>query len=200
MVMKKEVKENLIICDSCEEKQLRVENGQLKKQLAQVYALGVIDELIQMAEPDSDLWIKTEATRETVLLCMNVAALIETFMDAVIASSILDFGFRGSVNGGGDVWINDNRFRILRQLGEGGFAFVYLVKEAPNDSATGGLANKLKDSSHLSDDGSYAMKKVLIQNNEQLEWSERRYASRHCLVTPISSHFLIMQSFLLSLP
>ncbi|KAK2367006.1 homeobox-leucine zipper protein ANTHOCYANINLESS [Trifolium repens] len=246
MVMKKEVKENLIICDSCEEKQLRVENGQLKKQLAQVYALGVIDELIQMAEPDSDLWIKTEATRETVLLCMNVAALIETFMDAVIAvvvshvsnekdvpiairrrtnsipeitwvdqcqydESVVQQTYRtmvpemgcnspealGSVNGGGDVWINDNRFRILRQLGEGGFAFVYLVKEAPNDSATGGLANKLKDSSHLSDDGSYAMKKVLIQNNEQLEWSERRYASRHCLVTPISSHFLIMQSFLL---
>jgi len=54
-----------------------------------------------------------------------------------------------SVNGGGDVWINENRFRILRQLGEGGFAYVYLVKEAPNDSATGGLANKLKDSSHL---------------------------------------------------
>lgn len=55
-----------------------------------------------------------------------------------------------SVNGGGDVWINENRFRILRQLGEGGFAYVYLVKETPNDSAAGGLANKLKDSSHLS--------------------------------------------------
>lgn len=55
-----------------------------------------------------------------------------------------------SVNGGGDVWINENRFRILRQLGEGGFAYVYLVKELPNESATGGLANKIKDSSHIS--------------------------------------------------
>ncbi|KAG5007008.1 hypothetical protein JHK85_025550 [Glycine max] len=38
----------------------------------------------------------------------------------------------------------------MRQLGEGGFAYVYLVKEAPNDSATAGLAKKLKGSSHLS--------------------------------------------------
>ncbi|KAL4353563.1 hypothetical protein GQ457_06G014260 [Hibiscus cannabinus] len=50
-----------------------------------------------------------------------------------------------AVNGGGDVWINDNRFRIVN------------------------LANKVKDPSHLSDDGTYAMKKVLIQNYEQLE-------------------------------
>lgn len=55
-----------------------------------------------------------------------------------------------SVNGGGDVWINENRFRIVRQLGEGGFAYVYLVKEVLNDSAAGGLGNKLKDSSHIS--------------------------------------------------
>ncbi|KAH1233807.1 hypothetical protein GmHk_09G026163 [Glycine max] len=55
------------------------------------------------------------------------------------------------MNGGGDVWINENRFGIVRQLGEGGFAYVYLVKEAPNDSATASLAKKLKGSSHLSD-------------------------------------------------
>ncbi|CAN1840098.1 Serine/threonine-protein kinase 16 [Linum perenne] len=77
-----------------------------------------------------------------------------------------------AVNGGGDVWINDVRFRILRQLGEGGFAFVFLVKEVPadNSSAVGaGLAAKVKDKSQLSEDGNYAMKKVLIQNKEQLE-------------------------------
>lgn len=55
-----------------------------------------------------------------------------------------------SVNSGGDAWINENRFRIVRQLGEGGFAYVYLVKELINDSAAGGLAKKLKDSSHVS--------------------------------------------------
>ncbi|KAG4190895.1 hypothetical protein ERO13_A07G057700v2 [Gossypium hirsutum] len=77
-----------------------------------------------------------------------------------------------AVNGGGDVWINDNRFRIVRQLGEGGFAYVYLVKEVISDASSAssvGLAKKVKDPSHLSDDGTYAMKKVLVQNNEQLE-------------------------------
>lgn len=53
-----------------------------------------------------------------------------------------------AVSGGVDVWINENRFRIVRQLGEGGFAYVYLVKEVP--SHTGGLANKLKHSSLIS--------------------------------------------------
>lgn len=54
--------------------------------------------------------------------------------------------------GGGDVWINENRFRIVRQLGEGGFAFVFLVKEivAADASSDGGLANKVKDPAHLS--------------------------------------------------
>lgn len=75
-----------------------------------------------------------------------------------------------AVNGGGDVWINENRFRIVRQLGEGGFAYVFLVKEVPADTSSpaSGLAKKVKDPSHVSDDGTYAMKKVLIQNSEQL--------------------------------
>jgi serine/threonine kinase 16 len=34
-----------------------------------------------------------------------------------------------AATGGGDVWINERRFRVLRQIGEGGFAFVYLVRE-----------------------------------------------------------------------
>ena len=57
-----------------------------------------------------------------------------------------------AVNGGGDVWINENRFRIVRQLGEGGFSYVYLVKEVIDNSsvAAAGLAKKLKDSSHVS--------------------------------------------------
>ncbi|RWW62904.1 hypothetical protein BHE74_00029946 [Ensete ventricosum] len=52
-----------------------------------------------------------------------------------------------AVSGGGDVWINENRFRIVRQLGEGGFAFVFLVKEVVAD----GLARKKSiDPSHIS--------------------------------------------------
>lgn len=67
-----------------------------------------------------------------------------------------------AVNGGGDVWINENRFRIVKQLGEGGFAFVYLVKEVASSSdssgggggAQGGLAGKkLTNPSHISGDG-----------------------------------------------
>ncbi|GKE44428.1 probable serine/threonine-protein kinase, partial [Tanacetum coccineum] len=50
----------------------------------------------------------------------------------------------------GDVWINENRFKIVRQLGEGGFAFVFLVKEVINESSDGGISKKFKDSTHLS--------------------------------------------------
>ncbi|MCI18283.1 homeobox-leucine zipper protein ANTHOCYANINLESS 2-like, partial [Trifolium medium] len=75
-------------------------------------ASAAMDELIKMADSDSHLWIKspksgkevlnpveyekirspfntpkpngfvTEATRKTVLICTNTAALIETFLDA----------------------------------------------------------------------------------------------------------------------
>ncbi|KAF7136589.1 hypothetical protein RHSIM_Rhsim08G0140900 [Rhododendron simsii] len=98
-----------------------------------------------------------------------------------------------AVNGGGDVWINKNRFRILRQLGEGGFAYVYLVKEVLPDSS--GLASKFTDASHLSDDGTYAMKKVLIQNTEQLELvrEEIRVSSlfSHPNLLPLLDHAII---------
>ena len=59
----------------------------------------------------------------------------------------------GAMNGDGDVWINENRFRIVRQLGEGGLAYVFLVKEVlPESSAVSGagIAKKCKDSSHVS--------------------------------------------------
>ncbi|XP_044476210.1 serine/threonine-protein kinase 16-like [Mangifera indica] len=103
-----------------------------------------------------------------------------------------------AVNGGGDVWINETRFRILRQLGEGGFAYVFLVKEVITNSSSvtsGGLANRVKDPSHLSDDGTYAMKKVLIQNNEQLELvrEEIRVSSlfSHQNLLPLLDHAII---------
>lgn len=50
----------------------------------------------------------------------------------------------------GAVWINENRYKIIRQLGEGGFAFVYLVKEVINDTSDGGISKKFKDSTHIS--------------------------------------------------
>ncbi|XP_022987926.1 serine/threonine-protein kinase 16-like [Cucurbita maxima] len=107
--------------------------------------------------------------------------------------------FYDAANSGGDVWINENRFRIVRQLGEGGFAYVFLVKEvladSSSDSVRGGLRKKFKDSAHLSDDGSYALKKVLIQNNEQLELvkEEIRVSSlfSHPNLLPLLDHAII---------
>ncbi|KAL6563914.1 hypothetical protein OROHE_005154 [Orobanche hederae] len=101
-----------------------------------------------------------------------------------------------AVNGGGDVWINENRFRIIRQLGEGGFAFVFLVKELPATEPTNAvLSKKFKNSSHLSEDGTYAMKKVLIQNTEQLELvkEEIRVSSlfNHPNLLPLLDHAII---------
>ncbi|KAL2935480.1 Serine/threonine-protein kinase 16 [Bienertia sinuspersici] len=102
-----------------------------------------------------------------------------------------------AVNGGGDVWINENRFKIIRQLGEGGFAYVFLVKEVITDAsaATGNLSNKLKDPSFISDDGTYAMKKVLIQNSDQLELvrEEIRVSSlfTHPNLLPLLDHAII---------
>ncbi|KAL7223200.1 hypothetical protein ACSBR1_024796 [Camellia fascicularis] len=102
------------------------------------------------------------------------------------------------VNGGGDVWINEHRFRILRQLGEGGFAYVFLVKEVLSESTAasgGGIAKKFKDPSHVSDDGTYAMKKVLIQNSEQLDLvrEEIRVSSlfTHPNLLPLLDHAII---------
>ncbi|ERN05844.1 hypothetical protein AMTRI_Chr10g6730 [Amborella trichopoda] len=96
-----------------------------------------------------------------------------------------------AVNGGGDVWINENRYRIIRQLGEGGFAFVYLVKEVVAE----GSVKKLKDPSHISDNGMYAVKKVLIQTPEQLELvrQEIRVSSlfSHPNLLPLLDHAII---------
>jgi len=53
-------------------------------------------------------------------LCRNLTS--EMLHPSCVSS---EFGLNAlydSVNGGGDVWINENCFRIVRQLGEGGFA------------------------------------------------------------------------------
>ncbi|KAE9464014.1 hypothetical protein C3L33_04180, partial [Rhododendron williamsianum] len=76
-----------------------------------------------------------------------------------------------ATNSGKDVWINENRYRIIRQLGEGGFAYVYLVKMLPIASPhpSSAAPKKFKDPSHVSDDGTYAMKKILIQNRTTMK-------------------------------
>jgi len=78
-----------------------------------------------------------------------------------------------SASGGGDVWINENRFRIIRKIGDdGSSASVFLVKEiASNPPISGGTfaLHKVKNPSHVSDDGTYAMKKVNIQTEQKLD-------------------------------
>ncbi|KAK8962700.1 3-phosphoinositide-dependent protein kinase 1 [Platanthera guangdongensis] len=78
--------------------------------------------------------------------------------------------FYHAANGTGDVWINENRFRIMRQLGEGGVAFVYLVKEV-------------------------CFEKVIIQSQEQLELvrEEIRVSSlfSHPNLLPLLDHAII---------
>ncbi|XP_062193978.1 uncharacterized protein LOC133897313 isoform X1 [Phragmites australis] len=96
-----------------------------------------------------------------------------------------------AATGGGDVWINERRFRVLRQIGEGGFAFVYLVREHqhPSDAALG------RHASHVSEDGTYAMKKVLVQSKDQMDLvkEEIRVSSlfNHPNLLPLLDHAII---------
>ncbi|KAK8509715.1 hypothetical protein V6N11_058118 [Hibiscus sabdariffa] len=77
-----------------------------------------------------------------------------------------------AVNGGGDEVVSD-----------------------PSSASVTSLANKVNDPSHLSDDGTYAMKKVLIQNSEQLELvcEEIRVSSlfSHPNLLPLLDHAII---------
>ena len=57
------------------------------------------------------------------------------------------------VGSGTDVWVNKRRFRIQRRLGEGGFAFVYLVREQPGEQRW----EEPKDPSHISGAISHAL-------------------------------------------
>lgn len=97
-----------------------------------------------------------------------------------------------AATGGGDVWINERRFRVLRQIGEGGFAFVYLVREHQPASDA---AFARRDPAHVSEDGTYAMKKVLIQSKEQLDLvrEEIRVSSlfNHPNLLPLLDHAII---------
>ncbi|KAI5069961.1 hypothetical protein GOP47_0014304 [Adiantum capillus-veneris] len=96
-----------------------------------------------------------------------------------------------AVSGGADVWINDRRFKLVRTLGEGGFSFVYLVKEQP-----GGRPGKQPSNPSLtSDDGLYALKKVVIQTEEQLELVKKEIQTtslfNHPNLLPLIDHAII---------
>ncbi|KAJ7564916.1 hypothetical protein O6H91_02G039300 [Diphasiastrum complanatum] len=95
------------------------------------------------------------------------------------------------ISGGADVWVNERRFKILKQIGEGGFAFVYLVKEQQ-----GGHPAKLpKHPKYIADDGLYALKKVIIQTDEQLDLVQQEIhvssLFNHPNLLPLLEHSII---------
>ncbi|KAH9536235.1 hypothetical protein CY35_17G098200 [Sphagnum magellanicum] len=73
------------------------------------------------------------------------------------------------VSSGTEVWVNERCFRIIRQLGEGGFSVVFLVQKWPN--ARHHLQQQESKQSESLDHGNefFALKKVLIQTDEQVE-------------------------------
>eukprot|EP00897_Mesotaenium_endlicherianum_P004543 jgi/Mesen1/4116/ME000216S03371 len=91
--------------------------------------------------------------------------------------------------GGSDIFIGNRHFKIIQQLGEGGYAFVYLVKEQTSDiSSTSSPAN-------LSPDGQYAVKKVLVQSQEQLQLVKAEINAQqrfhHPNLLPLLDHAII---------
>lgn len=96
-----------------------------------------------------------------------------------------------AVSGGSDVWINERRFRLVRTLGEGGFSFVYLVKEQPGERP----GKQPSNSALISDDGLYAVKKVVIQTEDQLELVKKEICAmslfNHPNLLPLIDHAII---------
>ncbi|KAJ3693249.1 hypothetical protein LUZ60_008729 [Juncus effusus] len=105
--------------------------------------------------------------------------------------------------GAGDVWIKDNRFRVVKLLSAAdASSTVYLVKEilpaaaGAEGAAAGGLANrKSLDPSHVSADGTYALKKFMIHSNEQLELVKQEISVssqfNHPNLLPLIDHAII---------
>lgn len=85
-----------------------------------------------------------------------------------------------TANAGGDIWINENRFRILRQAG---FANVFLVKELISGP------NKFKDPSHVSGTNPLVIWKLnhIAFFSSVFQFNQFAKLSWHCIV--ISGHF-----------
>ncbi|CAM6085546.1 unnamed protein product [Calypogeia fissa] len=92
---------------------------------------------------------------------------------------------------GGEVWVNERRFKVVRQLGEGGFAFVFLVRELSGEHAH----RASKSQTHVAADGLYALKKVLVQTDEQLELVKQEISVsssfNHPNLLPLLEHSII---------
>eukprot|EP00877_Chromochloris_zofingiensis_P009930 jgi/Chrzof1/5190/Cz15g15140.t1 len=82
-----------------------------------------------------------------------------------------------------DVTLNDRSFRVLKQLGEGGYAFVYLVREVPTAHSS------------LVEPDVYALKKVIAATGEQLTNAKREIEFmqlfRHPNLLPLLQHAVL---------
>ncbi|KAI8472757.1 MAG: hypothetical protein J3K34DRAFT_412989, partial [Monoraphidium minutum] len=74
--------------------------------------------------------------------------------------------------GGQTVQINDRRFRIIKQLGEGGYAFVYLVREVATAQQP------------LVEDVPLALKRVNASSRDRLAAAKREVATMRALAHP----------------
>lgn len=89
---------------------------------------------------------------------------------------------------GTDVHVGTRRLRLAGQLGEGGFAFVYRVREISGDDQS-------SSPKHRAPDNLYALKKVLVQTTEQRELVEAEIdaSSRfhHPNILPLLEHAIV---------
>ena len=80
----------------------------------------------------------------------------------------------GSSTSGQLFWVRNRCFRVRRELGEGGYAYVYLVAEEPSGADGRGADGRAGGEV-------FALKRVLIQSNEQMREVERE-VKLHSLV------------------
>ncbi|KAI8922728.1 kinase-like domain-containing protein [Entophlyctis helioformis] len=101
-----------------------------------------------------------------------LAALMDFFCGLLASLSALF----GRLKPPPTITVNRRRFTVLKQLGEGGFSFVYLVREA--------APSHLSTSSHASSTGLYALKRIRIQLPEHEERLRYEIAAHQAVSSP----------------
>ena len=105
---------------------------------------------------------------------VKMGAMLSFGCDEGISHLCRLFNGNGASTMGQLFWVMNRCFRVRRELGEGGYAYVYLVAEEPAGSeARGGGSDTIGEL--------FALKRVLIQSKEQLREVERE-VKLHSLV------------------
>ncbi|GMH43610.1 hypothetical protein BSKO_11532 [Bryopsis sp. KO-2023] len=86
-----------------------------------------------------------------------------------------------------DIFFSNRKFRVIQQLGEGGYSFVYLVKELPTVDALHVHCQR------------YALKKMLVSTGEQLINAQQEIdvlrQSRHPHIIPLLEASIVPEGF-----